>query len=110
MKKYSILKSYMLSKDFGIALLDTSKDFIKHLPKTKRFFYGECFIQNAAIINSKMEVESFLTIKPKTRMESCFVQIEIEQDNVFLVDFRGDRYLLDRDGMTATYVDSYKKY
>ena len=110
MTKYSILKSYMLSKDFGVALLDISEDFIKHLPKTKRFFYGECFVQNAVTLNSNMEVESFLKIKPKTRMESYFVQIEIEQDNVFIVDFRGDRYLFDRDRMTAIYVDSYKKY
>lgn len=110
MKNYSIIKCHMFSEDIGIALLDTSDEYLKNLPKTKRFFYGEVFVQNVAVINSKKEVQEILIIKPRTRMESHFVQIELEGDKVFLVDFRGDRYLFDKDRMNAKYIDSYDKY
>jgi len=112
MNKYRIVKHHMLSERMGLALLDISGDWARDLPKTERggYFHRKRFFQNVAIVDENLEFQETLFIKPKAGMDSYICQIEPREGHVFLVCFRGHRYLFDESSMTATYFDTYEKY
>ena len=112
MNKYKVLKHHMLSELMGLALLDTSGDWARDLPKTERggYFHRTRFFQNVAIINEALEFQETLFIEPKAGMDSYICQIEHNDGHVFLVCLRGHRYQFNESTMSATYFDTYEKY
>jgi hypothetical protein len=99
-----IPKKHMFDSRLGVALFDPWNAGTVDIPTVGMLDL------NAKFIDQENNVLRAVALTPRPSMKSYFVNIEVDNGEVFIVCFRGVKYRVDRETSSAEYISTYDKY